>query len=90
MIPEFWKSKAMEFGKLHVVRFPRILQSLYYLLRNSREDICETDTNKLSWKHARKLMIASGEDSIFYKMNEYWPLGPKEAEHKEYQKLKFI
>lgn len=35
-------------------------------------------------------MIASGEDSIYYKMNEYWPLGPKEAEHKEYQKLKFI
>ena len=39
LIPEFWKEKSMEFGKLHVVRFPRILQSLHYLVRNSREDI---------------------------------------------------
>lgn len=90
LIPQFWKDKSMNFGKLYVIRFPRIMQSLYYLLGNQREDICETETNKLSWNHARKLMIADGEDSIYYKMNEYWPLGPKEGEHKEYQKLKFI
>ena len=90
LIPEFWKEKAMEFGKLYVVRFPRILQSLYYLLGNTREDICDTDTNKLSWKLARTQMMSGDKDSIYFKMNEYWPLGPKEAEHKEYQKLKFI
>ena len=80
----------MEFGKLYVVRFPRILQSLYYLLGNAREDICDVDTNKLSWKLARTQMMSGDKDSIYFKMNEYWPLGPKEAEHKEYQKLKFI
>ena len=35
-------------------------------------------------------MMSGDKDSIFFKMNEYWPLGPKEKEHKEYQKLKFI
>ena len=35
-------------------------------------------------------MMSGDKDSIYFKMNEYWPLGPKEAEHKEYQKLKFI
>lgn len=72
------------------MRFPRILQSLYYLLGNSREEVCDTDTNKLSWKEARKQMISGGQDSIYYKMNEYWPIGAKDKEHKEYQKLKFI
>lgn len=32
LIPEFWKQKSMEFGNLHVVKFPRILQSLFYLV----------------------------------------------------------
>lgn len=56
LIPEFWKQKSMEFGNLHVIKFPRILQSLFYLLSNSRESICEKETNKLSWKDCRKLL----------------------------------
>ena len=91
LIPEFWKTKCMEFGNLHVIKFPRILQSLFYILkRNERELICDNDTNKLSWKKARKFFQSSGEDSIYHQMNEYWPIGPKEGEFKEYQKLKFI
>ena len=48
------------------------------------------DTNMLSWKKASKYMNSSDSDSIYYKMNEYWPIGPKDGEFKEYQKLKFI
>lgn len=67
------------------------MQSLFYLLKkNDRESICEPDTNKLSWKNCRKLLQSSGEDSIYMQMNQYWPIGPKEEEFKEYQKLKFI
>lgn len=54
LIPEFWKQKCMDFGKLHIIKFPRILQSLFYLLNcYTREDICEKDTNKLSWKKCK-------------------------------------
>lgn len=57
LVPEFWKSKCIEFSKLHVIKFPRILQSLMYLLHfHSREDICIRDTNKLSWKKAAAFM----------------------------------
>ena len=30
------------------------------------------------------------ENSIYQKMNDYWPIGHKEQEFKEYQKLCFI
>lgn len=35
-------------------------------------------------------MKNNSAESIFFKMNEYWPIGPKDGEFKEYQKLKFI
>jgi len=91
LIPEFWKQKCLAFGALHIVKFERILQSLFYLLFDfTREDICEHDTNKLSWKRCRKYFAAAGETSVYNKMNEYWPIGAKDKEFKEYQKLKFI
>jgi hypothetical protein len=51
LVPEYWKGKCQEFAGLHVIKFPRIFQSLIYLLHfHSREQVCERDTNKLSWK----------------------------------------
>jgi len=44
----------------------------------------------LSWKLASQYFRTSDQDSVYFKMSEYWPLGPKEAEFKEYSKLKFI
>jgi hypothetical protein len=35
-------------------------------------------------------MCDSSPESVYYKMNEYWPIGPKDGEYREYQKLKFI
>ena len=91
LVPEFWKSKCTEFAGLHVIKYPRIFQALIYLLHfHTREQICERETNKLQWKNTATFMINNSPESIFYKMNEYWPIGPKEGEYKEYQKLKFI
>jgi hypothetical protein len=91
LVPEFWKQKAMEFSQLHVVKYPRVFQSLIYFLHHkSREDICFKDTNMLSWKKATVFLATTDSESIYYKMNEYWPIGPKEGEYQEYQKLRFI
>ena len=34
LVPEFWKNKMIEFSQLHVIKFPRIFQSLIYLLHH--------------------------------------------------------
>lgn len=57
MHPEQWKKQIMEFRKDYVPKYQRIWQTLFYLLRyKTREEICERDTNCLSWKVAKNLI----------------------------------
>lgn len=65
---------------------PRIFQTVFYLLKYRREEICERDTNKLEWKKAKHLI----NDEFFKRISEYNPFGPKEDEYNMYQMLKFI
>ena len=65
---------------MHVIKMPRVLQVLFYMLRFEREDICERDTNKLDFKKASAFI----GDDLFKKMAEYNPLGQREQEFKEY------
>ena len=67
---------------------PRVLQTLFYLLRYDREEVCERDTNKLDFKKVKTLMT----EELFKRMSEYEPFGQSEegAEYKVYQKLGFI
>ena len=44
----------------------------------------------MSWKQTKQVIDVPGVESIFLKMNSYWPFGPKEDEYKEYQKLLFV
>lgn len=88
LVPEQWKDKIRDFRHLYVIKYPRIFQSLFYILKfQNREAICERDTNKLEWKKAKKFFI---NEDVFMKMSEYWPFGSKEEAYKEYQKLKFV
>lgn len=51
LVPEQWLERVQEFKTLHLIKFPRIWQSLIYLLKfKDQSEICERDTNKLSWK----------------------------------------
>lgn len=85
--PEQWKEKLIELKQLSVTKFPRIWQSVFYLLRyRERQFLCERDTNKLLWKKA-KLNI---NEDFFTKLGDYWPIGPKEDAYKEYEKFAFI
>ena len=86
LAPEYWKQPFLDIKELNVMKMPRILQTLFYLLQYQREDVCERDTNKLDFKKAKVLI---GED-LFEKMSKYNPLGQREEEFKEYQKLSFL
>lgn len=65
---------------------PRVLQSILYLLKYSREEICEENTNKLNWKKAKNYINAD----FFKKIKDYNPIGQKMDEYQPYQKLNFI
>lgn len=80
---------------LHVIKFRRIFQSLFYFLKfKEREEICFEDTQRLEWKKCRKLLTKpeaeADENDFFFHLGKYWPFAPKEDEFKEYQKLVFI
>ena len=51
---------------------PRVLQSLFYLLRYDREEVCDAGTNKLDFKKAKKLI----NDNMFKAMANFNPFGP--------------
>lgn len=56
-VPEMWQAKLREFAGLNVIKFPRIWQSLFYLLKFSGKDsICVPGTNKLEWKNCRQMV----------------------------------
>ena len=86
LTPEYWKAPFLDMRELNIMKMPRVLQTLFYLLSYDREAICERDTNKLDFKRAKALI---GED-LFEKMSKYQPLGQSEAEYKQYQKLSFL
>lgn len=87
LVPEQWKDRIADFKAQYVIKFPRIFQSLMYLLKyKQRELVCERGTNKLEWKKAKVLI----NDDMFARMGDYYPIGPKEDDYKEYEKLKFV
>ena len=78
---------------LHVIKFRRIFQSLFYFLKyRDREETSYTDTNRLEWKKCRKLLAKNPKDheDLFASIGGYWPFAPKEDEYKEYEKLAFV
>jgi hypothetical protein len=58
----------------------RIFQSLFYMLKYKREDLCERDTNKLFWKKAKTFLNLE----FFKVLSEYDPYGPKEGDYLAY------
>lgn len=85
--PEQWKDAVLDLRNFNVIKFPRVLQSVCYLLGYSREDICERDTNKLSFKKVREII---GDESYYQKMAEYKFAGPKTQEFRSYEKMTFL
>lgn len=81
-----WKNDLLELKNYKVIKMPRVLQSVLYLLKYSREDICEENTNKLCWKKAKNCI----NDGFFKKIKDYNPIGQKTDEYQPYQKLNFI
>ena len=74
LTPEHWKQPFLELKDLNVLKMPRVLQALFYLLKYDREMICERDTNKLDFKKAKNMI----SEDLFERMSKYNPLGERE------------
>ncbi len=80
------KDKVLSINGYNVVKLPRIMQTLFYLLSYKCEDLCEPETNKLFWKKAHLLW----NEELLAKFQTYTPIGPKQGEYKKYQKINFL
>ena len=95
LVPEQWQEKCIEMGHCKIIKFRKIFQTLFYLCQyQTRESICQKDTNRLEWKKCRQHFKVDHdnvmEDNIYKKMKEYNPFGAKDGEFKEYQRLTFL
>lgn len=60
------------FEKFEFVEYEKVFQNIFYFARIDPKEINEPETNKLSWKLARKKW-----NELFDILKEYNPLGPK-------------
>ena len=86
LVPEQWKRAVSDLRHCYIVKSPRVLQTLFYLLGYEREEICFRGTNALCIKKARELI----NESLFQRMGDYKPEGSRTGSFKEYQKLGFL
>jgi len=78
--PEQFKNDVIKLPEFNVIKYPRVFQTLFYVLGYDREQICERDTNALNFKLAKKLI----NEELFTKIGNYEPLGPRVGEFKLY------
>ena len=69
-----WRENLMRLKEYKVIKMPRVMQTIFYLLQYRREDICERGTNKFFWKKAKNLIDEEFIDRLIY----FNALGPKE------------
>ena len=81
-----WKKSLLSLKDTTVIKMPRILQSVFYLLQFKREDVCQPNTNKFFWKFAKKHL----SEVFLERLVAYTPLGLKIEPRTEYSTLNFI
>jgi hypothetical protein len=81
-----WKKNLFTIKEFKVLKIPRVLQSIFYLLQYERDQICEKGTNKFFWKKAKNLV----DDHFIHRLANYRVLDPKEDHFIRYQTLNFI
>jgi hypothetical protein len=85
---DFFKQGFYIFAQSTVIKFPRIWQSLFYLLALDKEQLCEPETNKLKWKHAKAQLEPKAR--LLQKILEYEAQGPKSEVYADYQTINFV
>ena len=87
-----WFQEREEYSKIlnniksfRVLKMPHILQALFFLNMMERDRICDPNSNKLSWKKAKGLIV----DWLPAKMVQYKVWGEKKDEYKPYNRINY-
>ena len=75
-----WKKYVESIKNFRVQKMPRIIQSLLYLMGNTREDVCLPNSNCLDWKRTCHMV----EKKLPTEMSNFVVLGEKKSEFKPY------
>ena len=81
-----WKGELLSLRDYKVVKFPKLLQAVFYFLKFDREQVCEEGTNRLCWKKAKTLW----DDTMLNRVRAYGPFGAKGELYKAYQTVNFV
>jgi len=84
-VNEDWKGELQKLYSMRVLKMPKILQALMYLLGFTREQLCQPKSQLFFWKTAKNLI----KDEVPSKMKAYQVLGAKEGVFKLYQKVNY-
>lgn len=83
-----WKEELIELSKCAVIKFPRILQALYFLTGMTNTDICEPNSNLFNWKRVSR--NDNFVEDIAERMSNYVALQEKKSEFKKYQTINYV
>jgi len=75
-----FKHRLLTLKHFKVVKFLRVFQSLFYLLKYKREDLCWPHTNKLWWLEAKNFL----DEEFISRLAHYRCLGPKDDDYTKY------
>ena len=75
-----WSDQLKQLKKTNVLKTPRIIQSLMYMLGFTREQIYAPKTNQLFWKKARNLI----DHDVPEKMSRFEIITQKNGNYKAY------
>jgi len=81
-----WKIELLKMQNMKVMKVPKIIQAVMYILEFQREKVCEPDSQLFCWKKAKKLLL----ETMPTRMYEYIAVGAKPKELKLYQKINYI
>lgn len=81
-----WQDDLKKLTNTRVLKMPKILQSLMYLLGFTKEVVCEPNSQSFFWKKAKEEF----QDEVPARMSNYKVLGPKSGAFTLYQKLNYV
>lgn len=83
---EEWQDSLVQIQKFRVLKMPRLLKSLYFLLGVQREDICFPGSSLLDWKKSKHLLT----NKLPRMMKTYRILGAKPDEVRKFNTVNYV
>ena len=81
-----WRNGLLSLAHTTVLKAPRMMQSVFYLLGYTREQVCQEGSNKFFWKYAKKLV----NEDFLKRLEAFNVFGLKTKAVKAYQTLNFL